>query len=144
GSRCPRARRRRTAGAGRAPAASARVGSPRREGQQSSGPGLRRGNTHMTSPSDVPPHRYTAALADTLETKWQAYWAEHETFSTPNPSGPLSEGFDRVAGRPSAYVLDMFPYPSGAGLHVGHPLGYISTDVYARYLRMRGDNVLHT
>ncbi|MGN6608379.1 MAG: leucine--tRNA ligase [Jatrophihabitans sp.] len=94
--------------------------------------------------SDVPPHRYTAAVADALETKWQAYWAEHGTFATPNPRGPLADGFDRVEGRPAAYVLDMFPYPSGAGLHVGHPLGYIGTDVYARYLRMRGDNVLHT
>jgi leucyl-tRNA synthetase len=96
------------------------------------------------SSEDVPAHRYTAALADAIETKWQAYWAEHGTFNAPNPTGPLSDGFDRVAGREHAYVMDMFPYPSGAGLHVGHPLGYIGTDVYARYLRMQGKNVLHT
>jgi hypothetical protein len=66
------------------------------------------------------------------------------TFHTPNPVGDLAEGFDDVAGRPKRYVLDMFPYPSGAGLHVGHPLGYIGTDVYARYLRMTGHNVVHT
>ncbi|MDT4935978.1 MAG: leucyl-tRNA synthetase [Pseudonocardiales bacterium] len=93
---------------------------------------------------DVPPHRYNAALADAIETAWQERWGREGTFNAPNPSGPLSEGFDRVAIRSHAYVLDMFPYPSGAGLHVGHPLGYIGTDVYARYLRMRGENVLHT
>ncbi len=94
--------------------------------------------------SDVPAHRYTAVVANEIETAWQARWAERGTFNAPNPSGPLDDGFDRVAIRPHAYVMDMFPYPSGAGLHVGHPLGYIGTDVYARYLRMRGSNVLHT
>jgi leucyl-tRNA synthetase len=93
---------------------------------------------------DVPPHRYTAAVADAIETSWQDRWEREGTFNAPNPVGPLAEGFDRLAIRSHAYVLDMFPYPSGAGLHVGHPLGYIGTDVYARYLRMRGDNVLHT
>ena len=92
----------------------------------------------------VPPFRYTAALADAIETSWQTRWEKDGTFHTPNPSGALSEGFDRVAIRDHAYIMDMFPYPSGAGLHVGHPLGYIGTDVYARYRRMRGDNVLHT
>jgi leucyl-tRNA synthetase len=94
--------------------------------------------------ADVPPFRYTAALADSIETSWQRRWADEGTFDAPNPSGPLAAGFDRVAIRPHAYVMDMFPYPSGAGLHVGHPLGYIGTDVYARYRRMSGDNVLHT
>ncbi|HEY8302833.1 MAG TPA: leucine--tRNA ligase [Jatrophihabitans sp.] len=94
--------------------------------------------------ADVPAFRYTAAVANEIETGWQAHWADNGTFDAPNPSGPLAEGFDRVAIRPHAYVMDMFPYPSGAGLHVGHPLGYIGTDVFARYLRMRGSNVLHT
>jgi leucyl-tRNA synthetase len=94
--------------------------------------------------ADIPAHRYTAALAVDIETSWQDRWERAGTFHAPNPTGDLAEGFDRVAIRSHAYVLDMFPYPSGAGLHVGHPLGYIGTDVYARYLRMRGDNVLHT
>jgi leucyl-tRNA synthetase len=92
----------------------------------------------------VPEHRYTAALAGRIEAAWQARWASEGTFHTPNPSGTLADGFERVAGRPKLYVLDMFPYPSGAGLHVGHPLGYIGTDVYGRYMRMAGYNVLHT
>ena len=65
------------------------------------------------------------------------------TFLAPNPAGPLADGFDGVADRPKLYVLDMFPYPSGTGLHVGHPLGYIGTDVFARYQRMTGHNVVH-
>ncbi len=73
-----------------------------------------------------------------IERKWQAYWADRQTFRTPDPGEP---GFD--AGRPKSYVLDMFPYPSGKGLHIGHPLGYIATDIVARYRRMRGFNVLH-
>jgi len=73
-----------------------------------------------------------------IEAKWQRYWQEQKTFRTPQPGSP---GFD--PSRPKFYVLDMFPYPSGVGLHVGHPLGYIATDIYARYLRMRGYNVLH-
>ena len=94
--------------------------------------------------ADAPPFRYTAALANGIEARWQQEWASRGTFNAPNPSGELSEGFERVAGKPHMFVMDMFPYPSGAGLHVGHPLGYIGTDVYARYLRMRGENVLHT
>ncbi|HEX4060321.1 MAG TPA: leucine--tRNA ligase [Streptosporangiaceae bacterium] len=93
--------------------------------------------------SDQPPFRYDARLANEIEEHWQEYWQAEGTFSTPNPSGPLDAGFDRVAGLPKLYIMDMFPYPSGAGLHVGHPLGYIGTDVYARYLRMTGHNVLH-
>ncbi|HEY2174750.1 MAG TPA: class I tRNA ligase family protein, partial [Mycobacteriales bacterium] len=98
----------------------------------------------MTSTPQVPPYRYTAAMADRIETAWQDRWAREETFAAPDPVGPRSKGFDRVADRPKLYVMDMFPYPSGAGLHVGHPLGYIGTDVYARYARMTGHNVLHT
>jgi leucyl-tRNA synthetase len=93
---------------------------------------------------DAPAFRYGAALADVIETSWQDRWQREHTFDAPNPAGELSEGFDRVAIRRQEFVLDMFPYPSGAGLHVGHPLGYIGTDVYARYLRMSGANVLHT
>ncbi|HEX9040484.1 MAG TPA: leucine--tRNA ligase [Trebonia sp.] len=92
---------------------------------------------------DQLPFRYDARLAGTIEARWQQRWAADGTFNSPNPAGPLSAGFARVAGRRKFYVLDMFPYPSGAGLHVGHPLGYIGTDVYARYLRMTGHHVLH-
>jgi leucyl-tRNA synthetase len=98
----------------------------------------------MTSADDTPPFRYDAELAHRIETSWQDRWAAEGTFYTPNPEGDLSAGFGNVAARPHAFVLDMFPYPSGAGLHVGHPLGYIGTDVYTRYLRMRGENVLYT
>lgn len=67
-----------------------------------------------------------------IEPKWQKYWSEKKTFKAE---------IDHT--RPKFYVLDMFPYPSGAGLHVGHPLGYIASDIYARYMRQRGYNVLH-
>jgi leucyl-tRNA synthetase len=93
--------------------------------------------------TDAPKFRYTAALANEIEAKWQDRWEAEHTFWAPNPTGPLSEGFERVAERTKLFVLDMFPYPSGAGLHVGHPLGYIGTDVYARFKRMTGYNVLH-
>ena len=88
----------------------------------------------------VPAHRYTAALANTIEARWQERWAERGTFEAPNPAGPLKG--DVPADK--LFVQDMFPYPSGAGLHVGHPLGFIGTDVFARYHRMNGRNVLHT
>jgi leucyl-tRNA synthetase len=92
---------------------------------------------------DTPQHRYTATLANTIERRWQERWDADGTYHAPNPVGPLDDGWDEVAGRPKLFVLDMFPYPSGTGLHVGHPLGYIGTDVYARFKRMTGHNVLH-
>ena len=93
---------------------------------------------------DQPPFRYNATVANRIELAWQERWQADGTFDAPNPAGDLSAGFDRVAGLTKAYILDFFPYPSGAGLHVGHPLGYIATDVLSRFLRMTGHNVLHT
>lgn len=75
---------------------------------------------------------------DEFEPKWQQHWDEQKTFSVPNPG---DEGFD--LSKPKFYVLDMFPYPSGAGLHVGHPEGYTATDIITRYKRMNDFNVLH-
>ncbi len=93
---------------------------------------------------DAPPHRYTAALAQEIEERWQDRWDADGTFESPNPAGPLADP-DAVAARGSKlFVLDMFPYPSGTGLHVGHPLGFTGTDVYVRYQRMAGRNVLYT
>ncbi|ARQ70819.1 leucine--tRNA ligase [Streptomyces marincola] len=88
-------------------------------------------------------HRYDAALAADIEARWQDYWEREGTYETPNPAGDLADDSGR-AQRPTKFIMDMFPYPSGAGLHVGHPLGYIATDVYARHQRMTGHNVLHT
>ena len=92
--------------------------------------------------SSVPPFRYSAILAAELEARWQDAWEQNGTFEAPNPAGPLGDPA-KVAGREKLFILDMFPYPSGAGLHVGHPLGYIGTDVFARFKRMKGFNVLH-
>jgi len=91
----------------------------------------------------TPPFRYTAELANEIELRWQDFWEQHGTFEAPNPTGPLAPA-DGAVPADKSYILDMFPYPSGAGLHVGHPLGYIGTDVLGRYQRMTGRNVLHT
>ncbi|MGW4110668.1 leucine--tRNA ligase [Actinosynnema sp. NPDC004786] len=88
----------------------------------------------------TPAYRYTAELAGEIERRWQQHWEEQGTFHAPNPVGPLRG--DVPADK--LFVQDMFPYPSGSGLHVGHPLGFIGTDVFARYHRMNGRNVLHT
>lgn len=93
-----------------------------------------------SSDDSTPQHRYTAELAGRIEQRWQDLWSERGTFNAPNPVGQLAG--DVPADK--LFVQDMFPYPSGAGLHVGHPLGYIATDVFARYHRMQGHNVLHT
>jgi leucyl-tRNA synthetase len=92
---------------------------------------------------DTPPHRYTPALANDIEARWQDFWEAEHVFWSPNRSGLLAEDPRGLAGRRRLFVLDMFPYPSGVGLHVGHPLGFIATDVYARYQRMNDVNVLH-
>jgi len=89
------------------------------------------------------PYRYTAKTAERIELAWQDRWQAEGTFHAPNPAGPWADP-EGVAGREKLFVLDMFPYPSGAGLHVGHPLGFIATDVFARFQRMTGKNVLHT
>ncbi len=93
-----------------------------------------------TDAAEIPAYRYTAELANQIEKRWQAYWEDHGTYHAPNPVGALKGDVpdDKL------FVQDMFPYPSGAGLHVGHPLGFIGTDVFARYHRMNGRNVLHT
>lgn len=92
---------------------------------------------------DAPTHRYTAALAGRIESTWQENWAKLGTFNVPNPVGSLAPADGSPVPADKLFVQDMFPYPSGEGLHVGHPLGYIATDVYARYFRMTGHNVLH-
>lgn len=96
----------------------------------------------MTNASETPAHRYGAGLANQIEQKWQTFWKDNGTFNAPNPVGDLATG--DALPEDKLNVQDMFPYPSGAGLHVGHPLGYIATDVFARYNRMLGKNVLHT
>ncbi|MER7515778.1 leucine--tRNA ligase [Streptomyces sp. NPDC126499] len=96
-----------------------------------------------TAAETAAPHRYTAAVAADIEARWQDAWDAEGTYEAPNPTGDLA-GDAAVAARPKKFIMDMFPYPSGAGLHVGHPLGYIATDVFARHARMTGHNVLHT
>ncbi|MEU9808599.1 leucine--tRNA ligase [Mycobacterium sp. NPDC050853] len=92
---------------------------------------------------ETPEHRYTAQLAGQIERRWQQDWADRGTFHVPNPVGSLAPTDGTPVPADKMFVQDMFPYPSGDGLHVGHPLGYIATDVYARFHRMRGANVLH-
>jgi leucyl-tRNA synthetase len=93
--------------------------------------------------SDAPRYRYTADLAGRIEHTWQDNWTRLGTFNVPNPVGSLAPTDGSAVPDDKMFVQDMFPYPSGEGLHVGHPLGYIATDVYARYFRMTGRNVLH-
>ena len=108
----------------------------------------------MTTNPEETGFRYDAALAEKIEKSWQRTWEESGTFHTPNPTGDLGELDSQdvsspyappadLSERESLYIMDMFPYPSGVGLHVGHPLGYLGTDVYGRYQRMRGHNVMH-
>jgi leucyl-tRNA synthetase len=89
---------------------------------------------------DAPPFRYDARLAGQIERHWQERWEREDTFRAHVPEDPEDPA---GTGRPKFYLLDFFPYPSGIGLHVGHPLGYIGTDVFGRYQRMSGRNVLH-
>ncbi|MBW0118318.1 leucine--tRNA ligase [Pseudonocardia abyssalis] len=93
-------------------------------------------DTSTAADTDAPPFRYGAALATEIERSWQDRWEREGTFHTPSRPGP--DAGEKV------YLMDMFPYPSGSGLHVGHPLGFIGTDVLGRYLRMNGRTVLHT
>ncbi len=94
-------------------------------------------------------HRYTASVAGEIEQRWQQTWSDEHAYEAPNPVGPLAGDLSAFGGGSAdaadkLFVQDMFPYPSGAGLHVGHPLGFIASDVFARYQRMTGKNVLHT
>ncbi len=94
--------------------------------------------------SAEPSFRYNAKLAQGIEEKWQKIWDDEGIFWAANVNGDLKDGKGHNAeGRPSYFAMDMFPYPSGKGLHVGHPLGYLATDVVSRYHRMKGENVLH-
>lgn len=102
-------------------------------------------SAHAQSADAVTPSfRYDAAMAQQIEEKWQKIWDTDGTFWAANVNGPLTDGKGRHAdGRKPFFAMDMFPYPSGKGLHVGHPLGYLATDVTSRYHRMKGENVLH-
>ena len=105
-------------------------------------------NEKTTQPASTdstePAYRYNAALAQDIEGKWQKIWDDKGTFWAANVNGDLKDGKGRNAdGRPAYFAMDMFPYPSGKGLHVGHPLGYLASDVASRYHRMKGENVLH-
>ncbi|MDO4791954.1 MAG: class I tRNA ligase family protein [Buchananella hordeovulneris] len=95
----------------------------------------------MATSESIPAFRYTAELAGRIEERWQNEWDKRGTFNADNPVGTLA---GPLAQSKPFYLLDMFPYPSGKGLHVGHPLGYIATDTIARFHRMKGENVLYT
>lgn len=100
----------------------------------------------VNSPQDgEPTFRYNATLAEEIEIKWQDIWETKGIFNAADPKGGLLDrnGNDSTSYDSSYFVMDMFPFPSGAGLHVGHPLGYIATDVVGRFERMNGKNVLH-
>src|SRR5690606_1683999 len=108
----------------------------------------------MTTNPEETGFRYDAALAEKIEKSWQRTWDESGTFHTPNPTGDLGELDSQDASSPfgppadlsereSLYIMDMFPYPSGVRLHAAHPLVYLGTEVYGRYQRMRGHNVMH-
>lgn len=103
--------------------------------------------SHETSENNTsfePAFRYNAQLAQDIEKRWQKIWDEKGTFWAANVKGDLKDGDGNNANsRPAFFAMDMFPYPSGKGLHVGHPLGYLATDVVSRYHRMKGENVLH-
>ena len=100
-------------------------------------------STDARGEAAVPRFRYTAESAGRIEQRWQDNWNRWGTFNVPNPVGSLAPTDGAPVPPDKMFVQDMFPYPSGEGLHVGHPLGYIATDVYARYFRMTGRNVLH-
>lgn len=110
----------------------------------STGPDAAAADPGASSDPAAPPYRYTAELAGRIERTWQQEWDRRGTFHVANPVGALAPADGAPLPADKMFVQDMFPYPSGDGLHVGHPLGYIATDVYARYHRMTGRNVLHT
>ena len=101
-------------------------------------------DNEKSTQTEEPNFRYNAALAQDIENKWQKIWDKQGTFWAANVNGDLKDGKGRNAeGRTAYFAMDMFPYPSGKGLHVGHPLGYLASDVVSRYHRMKGENVLH-
>ncbi len=103
---------------------------------------------HADTASELPPYRYDAQMANEIELRWQQRWRADGTYRTANPPAPSAGSIAEPQTGPNSnnklFIMDMFPYPSGSGLHVGHPLGYIGTDVYARFKRMCGATVLHT
>src|SRR5260370_8336058 len=92
------------------------------DSDRSPGPENESGSGGSNGTDILPPLRYDARLATEIELWWQDRWEAAGTFDTPNPAGPLADGFDRVPDLPKFYPLDFFPYPSGAGLHAVHPL----------------------